>query len=484
MWRRLFLLSWAGACAAPPESSSKTASITVIPSEGPMSGRTAVQVGLPDGLLGTDIVGVRLGMADGRGLAGLAVEQDGDTLRFVDQGSAEAGPSEVVLLTEDGDEHAFPNAFTHLPAADPVFHRMAALGASLTQGVQGGVPTERGMLNSPGAVLARQAGGFLPLPLLVPDLFPSIEATDIGPAPGCEVPGVTDFVTAAAVDVLGQLSNDDGVDLSLGRQDPTLPAWHVAVGGAKVADVVDGPDSGDFAGQFLSRLVYAPEVPLEGELGPGQLERVVAAAPTLVLSTDMAGNDVILPLTKPGPIDLSQLTPHAEVADHIEIAVETLASTGAEVFLATLPRPTLLPLAVDKKRRLIAEGEDAEAVQAVFDSVDALAEDNNAVLVAEAARYDNVHIVDLAAVTEAIDAEGVQVGDALLWPGKLGGLISTDGVHFSDVGYALTANAFIDEINAVMGVSVPQVELGDVAATDPYHPDALRLKGLDPTLCE
>jgi len=471
------------ACAPSSDKSSADFSVVASPSEGPLSGQTSIELALPASILDEGVSGVWLGEADGTPLAVLDLEQADAMVRFIDQGSPTAGLFTLTVETYD-DVHTFEGVYIHAAAVDPVFHRMAAVGASLTQGVQGGVPTTQGLLSSPGALLARQSGGFLPLPLLVPDLFPSIGATDIGPAPACDVPGVTDFVTAAAMDVLGQLSDEDGVDLSLGRQDPTLPAWHLAVGGSKVADVVDGPTASNFAAQFLSRLVYAPLVPLEDDLGPSQLERVVDVRPTLILTTDLAGNDVILPLTKPGPIDLSQLTPHEEVAAAAAEAIEVLASTGAVVLVATLPRPTLLPLSIDKKRRLIEEGAPADEVQAVFESVDALTADNNAALVTEAARWDNVHIVDLAAVTEGIHTDGVVVGDQRLYTVKLGGLISTDGVHFSNVGYAVTANAFIDKINAVMGIEVPLVNLEEVASTDPYHPDALRAAGLDPSACD
>ena len=55
-----------------------------------------------------------------------------------------------------------------------------ALGASLTQGVQGGVPTQHGQLHSPPRYLSVQTGAYLPLPLMVDGLFPTIDAEDIG----------------------------------------------------------------------------------------------------------------------------------------------------------------------------------------------------------------------------------------------------------------------------------------------------------------
>ena len=455
---------------------------TLSPSTGPLFGHTELTVELPDDVDGNAVVDVFLGSE--MALRGRSLSTDTHQLTFINQGSPATGPADLTLVLADGTERTFPGVYTFEPAADPVFQRMVAFGASLTQGVQGGVPSARGLRMSPGAQLAHQTGGFLPLPLLVPDLFPAIEAHHIGPAPDCEVPGVAGFVGEAAIEVMGTLTGDDGVDFSFGRQDPDLPAWHVAVGGSKVVDLVDGPEASNFAAQFLARLVYAPRVALGDDLPDSQLDLVDAADPSLVLCTDIAGNDVILPLTEPGPIDLSTLTPAEVVAEETARVVERLAHTGAEVFLATLPRPSLLPLAHDKRRRLVADGADPDEVDAVFADVDALAAQNNAVLVTEAGRYDNVHIVDLAAVTEAVDTDGVVVGDETLGPGKLGGLISTDGVHFSDTGYAMTANAFIDTINTTLGTTVAPIDLAEVAAHDPYHPDALRAAGLDPDTCQ
>lgn len=481
---RLYVLLAATAVACAPDSASKTVGATaeVTPATGPQSGQAELSVTLPAGTRTEGLVDVFL---DGeRSLRGLGVSVAGNTLVLTEQGSPAAGPVDLRLVYDDGTERVFTDAYTYIPALDPVFSRMAAFGASITQGVQGSVPTARGLRVSPAAWLARQSGGFVPLPVLVDPLFPTIEPADIGPAPTCAVPSLSDFLGDAALDVVASLSNADGLDLSLGRQDPDLPPWHVAVGGTKVVDLVDGPAGSDLTAQFLARLVYAPHTPLEEELPGSQLDMLVDAAPSLVLSADMAGNDVILPLTEAGPIDLDLLTPPEVVAQELARSIDVLASSGAEVFLGTLPRPSLLPLARDKARRLVADGADEAEVQAVFDSVDAIAADNNAALVAEAARHANVHVVHLDDVTEALVQNGVQVGTQTLYPGKLGGLISTDGVHFSDTGYAITANAFIAVINEELGTDVPLVDLAAVAADDPYHPDALRAAGLEPDACD
>jgi lysophospholipase L1-like esterase len=51
-----------------------------------------------------------------------------------------------------------------------------------------------------------------------------------------------------------------------------------------------------------------------------------------------------------------------------------------------------------------------------------------------------------------------------------GGLSSLDGLHPSNTGYALIANAFIDTLDAAYGLGIPDVNVGAIYATDPYAP--------------
>lgn len=472
------------ACAAEPPPGATGATLShatsgEAASELRLSGYTRLVLDVPEDTDLTGVLGGRLGEL------GILVDEVGPRhLVFTEQGRAEAGAADLVLELEGGSELVFPEVVEYLPAEDPALERIVAVGASLTQGVQGGVPSERGLRQSPGALVARQAGGHLPLPLLVPDLFPAIGPQDIGPPPECTVPDVATFVAEAAVDVLGVLVEDGEFAFERGRRDAELPPLHVAVGGSKVDDLVWGPEPEDFAGQFLARLVYAPYLPLGEELPHTQLELAAAAEPTLILCTDLVGNDVILSLTGPGDIDLEAITPVEELEVDLALAVEALAATGAEVFLATLPQPTLLPVTAEKRRALVAEGADPADVDATIAEVDAAAEAFNALLVAEAARHANVHVVDLAGLTAEAAESGLAVGDEVLRVEKFGGLLSTDGVHFSDVGYAFAANAFLDEVNTVLGTSVELVDLSEVLVDDPYQPTALEAGGLEVSACE
>jgi hypothetical protein len=57
-------------------------------------------------------------------------------------------------------------------------------------------------------------------------------------------------------------------------------------------------------------------------------------------------------------------------------------------------------------------------------------------------------------------------------------LLSLDTMHFSDTGYAVLANVFLEEINATLGTNVPLVELAPINASDAYSVEALQAAGI------
>jgi len=51
-----------------------------------------------------------------------------------------------------------------------------------------------------------------------------------------------------------------------------------------------------------------------------------------------------------------------------------------------------------------------------------------------------------------------------------GGLASLDGLHPSNTGYALIANAFIAQLNTSYNLGIPAVNVGAIYANDPFAP--------------
>ena len=452
---------------------------TSTPAEGPSFGHYSVVLDLANkGVDPGAVVRVTVGEINAYDLTAL----DDHRLQVMVQGHPTPGPVEVVLHAPSGAV-SIPDAFSYAPPLDPRFARIAALGASITQGVQRGVPTYHGALMGPAAQIARHLGGFMPLPLLVPGLFPSLVPGDLGPAPACRVPDVVAFVTEQSGAVIPKLTDPETEEFGFhfGRLDPDVAVHNVAVGGATIGAALHGTD--DFGNNFVAHLVYEPFAGLLGRPSQTQVERIEELAPTLILSTDLYGNDLLYPLLGS---DLSPMPP-AEVADiaaNIVEVVGRLAQTGAEVFLGNLPYPGQLPAA--KERRLdVASGALApETLKTFIDSLEDATTELNATLAQAASGHSNVHVVDLNARVEEIAAEGLRAGEHDLSISKLGGLVGIDGVHFTDTGYAFLANTFIERINEALGTDAPLVDVGEVAARDPETPHALLEAGLDAGACQ
>jgi lysophospholipase L1-like esterase len=473
------------------EKKALPSDIGIAPAEGSAAGHWTVQVDLEEHWLDPgDVSAVRVG-----GVLGYKLRVDGDVLWFDVQGGP-PGTADLVLQAETTVTIA--DAITYAEAMDPIFDRMVAIGASLTQGVQGGVPTQHGNLHAPATVVAQQAGAHFPLPLLVEGLFPSLGPGDVGAAPDCVVPDVVAFITRSATDVLGVLLDPETgeFDFGAGRVDPDVLPYNLAVGGARVQQVVAGPAEDDFAGQFMAHLVLEPGLKLSEPVRVSQLDRLEALDPTLVLSTDLYGNDIIGAVVNTEGIILDKITTEAMFTEYLTELVERLDATDAEVFLPTLPQPTLLPMAQEyavlevarAEAAAVASGEDPEAaaaamaedVAARLAEVDGIAERYNQILVDLVAGYGRIHVVDLAAEVDVLVHDGVEIDGQLFKVEKLGGLLSVDGIHFSDTGYALLGNLYITEINRVLGLEVPQADLAVVALTDPFAPATMIDGGLDP----
>jgi len=203
-----------------------------------------------------------------------------------------------------------------------------------------------------------------------------------------------------------------------------------------------------------------------------------ALAPTVVLSTDLIGNDYNnVDLSGDGVPSLEAVTRDEGFTAALRTVLERLDGTGAHVFLATGPDATLLPRYDAKVAALKAKGlSDAEA-SGWRGELRARIAHFNALLLAETARHPRVHVVDVAAMVEDVFTHGLTVGGETLKPTPFGGLLSIDGMHFSDTGYAVLANAFIDELNRVLGADAPRVDVEAVHASDPYAVPALRASG-------
>ncbi|MCO4745328.1 MAG: hypothetical protein KC912_11115 [Proteobacteria bacterium] len=443
---------------------------TLLTEEGPQSGYFEVEAETS-----LEVASVTVG-----GVPAIYLSQDGETVRFTVQGHAEAGEHDVVFTDAEGEETTLRGGFTYAEG-QPGFERMIAMGASLGQGVQGGTPTAHGQLHSPSRFISLGAGAYHPLPVLTPGLFPVITGAEVTAAPDCRPPDVVSFITSSAADVLGALNDEEEnqIGFYLGREDPDIEVYNLSVGNTSVTTLLNGPNEDDIAQRFLARLVYDPYGDIADPVPYSQLELAEGLEPTVIVVPDTYGNDLIgsiLSNDVPSPGSLDDVE---DLRAEMDDLIDALADMGAEVFLSNIPDATLLPATEHKAANARAKGWTEKQVAAALEEIRTIGEGYADALDASAARYDNVHVVDLKSTVEEVRANGLVVDGDTLSVDAYGGLLSADGVHFSDIGYAYEANAFMDAMELVMGVSLERVDLDAVYKTDLHAPQTLVDQGLD-----
>ena len=208
------------------------------------------------------------------------------------------------------------------------------------------------------------------------------------------------------------------------------------------------------------------------------VDRAVALAPTLVMTTDLFDNDLIHANSGGKPLT-DGLTPFDVFKPALETTLSRLEATGAEVFIGNAPDATLMDyFRVGQAQALRDQGYPDADVLAWLDEIRRRTTQFNAELDAAALRHPRVHVVDLHTLMGQTYVTGVEVDEQLLSPLHLGGLLSIDNIHFSDTGYALLAQLFIDAINRDLGTRLPAVDVAAVHREDPFASEKLRAQGL------
>jgi len=116
---------------------------------------------------------------------------------------------------------------------------------------------------------------------------------------------------------------------------------------------------------------------------------------------------------------------------------------------------------------------DAGEVATVRSTVDAY----NKIIAAQAEAL-GAALVDIHSITADLQSYGFVVGGQRLTTGFLGGLFSLDGIHPTNTGYAIFANAFIKQLNRMFAAGIPPVVVEQIKAADPLvlkgacHPTA------------
>ncbi|MFT7518175.1 MAG: hypothetical protein ACI9MC_000305 [Kiritimatiellia bacterium] len=412
------------------------------------------------------------------GVRVIDLRADGDVLVGMIQGHPTGGDQDLVL-TIDGSEHVFANVVPYREAPSDLFP-MVFMGASVSHGAQAGVPHRRSSLHSIATYVGRGLDVHIPAALLVEDLFPQIQPSDMGPAPMCVVPNPFTWAVGSLTDALNRMQGDSGTDMRLARVDPDIVAHVIAVPGVTLNEQIVAPEG--FGERLMSHLIFdldgSPADPVDA-----QLDRIKTMNAKVILAPDTLGNDVIESVAGEF-LEPDEVRSAATLADDLDRLYAGLSDTGAHVFVGEAPNPLALPMAADAARRMRLAGHSEEDVAAAELRISQRVDDINVLVHEVADKYDNVHVFELRQHIDDAWHDGVQVSSGVMTTAKGGGLVSLDGLHFSDLGYAVVAKHLLHQLERDLGAEiVHNVDLDAVAQQDPYSPSALKASGFDASLC-
>jgi lysophospholipase L1-like esterase len=361
------------------------------------------------------------------------------------------------------------------------FQSFVAVGDSLAAGVSSASLVETHQRRSVPALIARQAGA------------PSFEQ------PLMTEPGVQPelhLVTLFPVPIITRKANVSGSPANF-----NLPRSYnnMAVPGATSIDVLTRVTDGGAFHDLILR-------------GRGtQLQQAGSLAPTTVLVW-VGNNDVLGAAVRGQAIDGVTLTPTATFRVVYGQIVGALRSTGARLVAANLPDvtsipyvTTIAPVVVDPTTgqpvtvggqpvaligpqgpiasntlvtlaasTLLAQGigiPTALGGKGTPLPDEVLLDPNEQAIIRDHVAANNqsirdicsaagIGVVDVNGLLNEVAAGGREVGGIRLTSDFLsGGVFSYDGIHPTELGYALVANEFIDTLNAD-GANVPRVDLG------------------------
>ncbi len=375
------------------------------------------------------------------------------------------------------------------------FSRYVALGDSLTAGFISGSLHQDSQDTSYPSLIHRQAtgGGGFEQPLVsAPGIPPILELRSLSPLVITPSPGLGSPLNlslprpydnlavpgADVTDVLNTVTDGGGLhDLILrgigtqlqqavGLQPTFVTLWignNDALAAATSGIVIDGvtlTKLADFEADFAAVAGALASIPsVTGLVFATVVEVTVAPFVTTippVVVDPVSGEPVLVggqlvPLIGPeGPLSL---------ADYVLLSASPLLAQGTGIPQALGGTGQPLP---DNVVLSAAEAATIENRVAGFNSI-----------IRSTAQQVGAAVLDVNSIL-AQWVDGIEIGGLDLSTDFLtGGLVSYDGVHASQLGYALVANAFIDTINDAYGAEIPPVNVGAFL----FGPDGLAPSG-------
>lgn len=362
----------------------------------------------------------------------------------------------------------------------PSFINTIAVGDSLTAGFQNNSLSEKGQVNSYTYFIAQQVGTYMFLPLIASPGIPNeLVLKSGGPPPLIE--------TASGA--------------SKGRTFPLIVVQNLAVPGHTTLQALTVRPDTKFDG--LEDLILGlPSLVIPLGIPPlSQVEMAFALKPTFTIL--WLGNNEVLGAAVAA--DAGKIVSFDVFQQAYKTAVGTILATGSKLIVANVPDVTSIaylssaeqvaalagaPLAAIGPLLGIEAGDfvtapglslvtsilTGKAKGPLSANVVLTASEVAAIRTATAAmnafiqglsQLLNFPVADIHKVLNDARQNGYLVGNIKLTTGFLGGIFSLDGVHPTNTGNAIAANAFIDKMNEFYGLKIPRVDVAKVMAADP-----------------
>jgi lysophospholipase L1-like esterase len=374
------------------------------------------------------------------------------------------------------------------------FSNTIFLGDSLTAGFQSGSLLDTTQVHGWAPVLATQAGFNIIQPLIAYPGAPNVLHLDsLGPPP--VINPVEPKVTTTGRDNFATQVTDLAVPGALLNDVMnTVPLVNPTTGQQQLNQLVLGfPGLG--YGQANSQATFAVNAqPTTIFLWIGNNDALVAdetgmpASMTSVANFTSQYQALITELTTMSPANLvianipdvtkvPYLTPAALVLG--EVSAETgLPTSALSQILGIVPGDLVNPAGTAQIPLILTGQQQGPITDAGFLSAAEVVTVQSQVtafnqVIAAQAKTANATLVDINALFNTVSANGLTVNGYTGNSSFLGGFFALDGIHPTNVGYAVIANTFIDTMNTAISTKIPDVPLGPVAATDPFWPPNL-----------
>ena len=515
----LFLAGCPNAPIEPPDGPKIIdAELTVSPPEGSSYGNYLVEVTADKPIFaGLDVTDFRVTVGENA----LVFVTKVDDTRIVGLSQGHPAPSnenvdpfdvDVQIETPEGLATSV-NAFRYQPPVASMFNKIYTIGASFSAGTQSNSINSQGQLHGPVALAVEQLGAYFANPLAAtPGLPHQPLLSEINRGSG-----LVEVDTNAALNEIINLVNLGGGTFSAARLDPKLKARNLSIPGAGARHMLNPTVGNEEIGfTFFSIFNQQPEEDVFGVIGDPAafgvlppIEVIEADAPTAVFSSiDFFGNDVLggddLPTSEIQADLLEMFERVGQLPTHPAFFTLTLLDVNAvpqsdfgqdERYEVLRTNAAMLEAAAQVNADLAAQGVPprifvGDFFSLFFDLIDAApgAQLSIAGLSGTVVLGDNGEN-DLLVV----DADGDQ---QIIGLDLFEGLISLDGLHLTNTGYAMISNQLIALVNASIGPNAADIRnrllteellpinIAEILANDPLAPKNLETERLAVNLAD